>query len=265
MVVIDAHAHVWGTPETYPWEETGPGGAETLVYTMEDYRADMDTLGIDEAILVAVPVHGTPSPYVTEHADGDRFHAIVLLDYQADDIAEQVATALGHEGVLGVRLHQDEVRMAPEPFWRAMDERGGHVHLLIQPEHFPVVAERAASYPNVTFVVDHLGLPDVSSDPDTPPYDVMAEIAEESNTYSKITIGPVAREDRYPFESQHRHVRYLLEHFGADRLVWGSEYIYQFKHALPWQTIEFLEEMHFLSDSERRKLLGETMASLLEE
>jgi L-fuconolactonase len=264
MAHVDTHAHVWGSPEEHPWEATSPRGAERLVYTIDDYRSDMNDLDVDQAILVATPIHGPGSPYVSDHADGDTFYGIVLVDVDGSNHGGQVREALSSDGVVGVRLNRDEVDRVSSEFWTAMNELGAQLHLLITPEHFSTVAQRAEQYPDITFVIDHLGLPDLDRAPTSAPYDTMADIATYDNTYVKLTVGPVAGDERYPFPSLHRHVRYLLETFGADRLLWGSEYIYQFKNVLPWQTVEFLEAMAFMSDRERRQILDSTARTLLE-
>lgn len=233
---VDAHAHVWAPEETYEWvDPVLPAGAERLVYTVENYREDMAALDVDRAVLVATPIHGPGSPYTLACLDRypDTFRGIVTVDTEADSdaLAAQTRGLLAHEGVAGVRLGADEIEQ-PDTFWDAVGDAEGQVQYLVPPERLPAVESVVAARPEVTFVLDHMGLRDLRGyAPGEPPYARMADLGTHPNVYAKVTFGPSG--ERYPFTDLEPIVEFLLDAFGSDRLLWGSNWVYLFKRALP--------------------------------
>jgi L-fuconolactonase len=262
---IDAHGHAWAPPDRHPWvSEVLPGGATSLVYTVEDYLADCETLDVDAAVLVATPIHGPGSPYTLECLrEREDLYGVVLVDVSAPDAGERARELLGTDRVLGFRLSADELRATPEAVWEALSDAGGHVNLMVAPEDYPDVARLAEEHPEVTFVLDHLGLfPGAEGYPaDGEAFGAVRDVAARPNAYAKVTHTPSSA--RYPFPDVHDHVAALLDAFGVERLLWGSDYVYHFKRVLPWQTVEFLESVPVLSARDRRRLLGENYAALL--
>ena len=279
---INAHEHAWTTPDVYPWvSNLTPYGVNSLVYDIDDVRRDMDEYDIDQTVLIASPIHGRGSPYTIEclHKYPDEMYGIILLDYFADDIAAQVDDVMAIENLLGFRfgaamqwgtMWQDAIEgdswiIDPglDAFWEAIE---GHdapqVQMLLNAPQLPEAQQVIDAHPSVTFVLDHLAWPDPQSHPaDGPPYRHLRDIAEHPNVYVKITRTPSL--DPYPFEDVHDYIRNLLDWFGSDRLLWGTDWVYHFKRATPWETIHFLDELSFLSSKDRRDFEYRTFESML--
>jgi predicted TIM-barrel fold metal-dependent hydrolase len=268
--IVDSHAHAWTAPRDIDWEGSGPSGATELVYTVDDVRDDAARLEADRTCLVATPIHGTGSPYtrrVLEENPGE-FYGVLWLDYFADDVGEQVDDALAIEDVIGFRFYatgDGDWIASPDldPFWTALERHDApQVQLLLDPETFPALETLVGEHPDVTFVVDHIGQPSPGDRaPDERPYAKMAALAEHPNVYVKVTH--TSSEEVFPFADIHPHVRSLLDWFGSERLLWGSDFIYHFKEATPWETRHFLEEIDVLSAGDRRDLLSRTFESTL--
>lgn len=263
--IVDAHAHVWTSSEERRWvDPVMPPGVERMVYTEENYREEMETLGIDRAVLVATPIHGPGSPYTTAQvASNPEFYGIVLADQHATDIESHLEGIFGHERILGVRMTAEDLDAATAAYWEWLNQREKQVHLLLSPDELGAVREYVERYPGITFVVDHLGLyPAVGQrSPAERPYALVESLAEYDNVFVKVTHTP--SEQPFPFEDIHGFVRILVDEFGSDRLLWGSDYIYHFKRVTPQQTREFLDELPFLSRRDRANLLGRTVDKLL--
>jgi predicted TIM-barrel fold metal-dependent hydrolase len=265
--MLDGHGHVWTTEDRYPWvDEIVLQGATKLVYNVDDYRSDMETLGVTEAVLVATPIHGPGSPYTVECVENapGTFYGVVLVDHESATVDADVCDLLDHEGIVGVRITGRELESTvTDAFWERMNDLGAQVHLLLSPERLDRVHGVIEQYPDITFLFDHLALfPSVDEyRPDEPPYGRIERIASCSNAAIKVTYTPSER--RYLFLDVHDHVRALYEAFGPDRLVWGSDYIYHFKRVTPWQTSEFVDELEFLSDADRRKLFGDAFRAVV--
>lgn len=263
---IDAHGHVWTTPDEYSWTQpVMPPGVERMVYSVDNYREDMSTLGVDRALLVATPIHGPGSPYTVScvEADPDTFYGIVLVDHDASDIQDHLAEVFSHEHLLGVRMTNEDLAASVPEFWAWMNNHGKQLHLLLSPAELDEALEYVQAYSDIDFVFDHLGLYPSATGfaPDEQPYSTVMEFAEFDNTYVKVTHTP--SDERYPFCDIHSFVRALVEAYGSDRLLWGSDYVYHFKKATPIQTREFLDELSFLSDRDKANLLGRTVSDRL--
>jgi len=266
MVVIDAHGHAWTDEDEYAWMgDVTPSGVEKIVYSVDNYLEDLDTLKADKAALVATPIHGRGSPYTMDclEAHPDTFYGVVLLKYGADNIATRVDRAFAHDNVIGVRLTGDEIADANPALWDALAAHDGQAQFLTDPESLAEVERLAGEHPDVQFVVDHLGMASGvgSHQPDEQPYATMSDLAEHSNVAVKLTHTPSA--GPYPFADTHKHVRYLFEEFGSDRLLWGSDYIYHFKKTSLIDTKRFIAELEFLSTGDERRILGRNMDDLL--
>lgn len=280
--MIDSHEHAWTAPEEYLWQsENTPPGVSMMVYTAEDVLANMEEHGVNQTSLIAPPIHERGSPYTRERLQTypDRFYGIILLDYFSDDITAQVHDALDQENLLGFRfgacfeydsLWEDRMNDADwitdeglSEFWTAIEAHNApQVQIMLEPEQFGQAEELIASHPNVTFVLDHVGWPTPGKHrPRGGKYVVLEDISEYSNAYLKITQTPSL--DPYPFYDIHEYIRYLVEQFRTDRLMWGSDHIYHFTETTYWESMHFLDELPFLTETDRCRLRYRTFESLL--
>lgn len=236
------------------------------MYTAEDYFDDVDPLGVDEAVLVATPHHGPGSPYVLDCVERypDRLYGVVTLDLAGGDIPDQVDATVGRDRIVGVRVGGGELTgdAGLTPLWESLIDHGAQVQFLVSPRHLSAVDRVASAFPDLTVVIDHMGLRNVDGHaPGVEPY-ALESLAERPNIHVKLTSTPSA--ERFPHEDIHEHARYLYETFGPRRLLWGSDYIYRFRRVLPWQTREFIDHLGFLGPNDRDRILGRNMADLLD-
>jgi predicted TIM-barrel fold metal-dependent hydrolase len=90
------------------------------------------------------------------------------------------------------------------------------------------------------------------------------DLARYPNAYAKLTFLPVASREAFPFRDVHWMVRQVLDAFGAERCLYGSnfpqaQYSPQTSYA---QTVELFAEAIELSDEECAWILGGTAAQL---
>jgi len=104
-------------------------------YTHEDLVADMDAVGVDEAVVVTTPLYGR-GPRANEYtmraieAHPDRLYGVGLVEFFRDDpeaVREAVRRVVGHERMLGVRIHaaldyEDPAELVPTSDW-ILDDR----------------------------------------------------------------------------------------------------------------------------------------------
>lgn len=262
--IIDAHGHVWTSPDEFQWVvDSFPAGTTGLVYTIDNFREECAKTSAERALLVATPHHGPGSPYVRECvAQNNDLFGIVTIDHTRDDAVDRTTALLDEPGVVGMRFVGADLADVPAEVWHKFAERDVQAQLLTAAEHLPIVERLARNHPDVTFVLDHLGARDrpvANGDA----YGRLEAIAASANTYVKVTSTP--SDERFPHVDIFEHVRRLLEWFGPDRLMWGSDYVYRFRSVTPWQTRMWLAQVPTLSDRDRAKIEGETARQLLED
>ncbi|RWB24829.1 MAG: amidohydrolase, partial [Mesorhizobium sp.] len=97
--------------------------------------------------------------------------------------------------------------------------------LVVLPHQIPKAIALADLAPNVQFVLDHCGVPDIKGSSEHAWREHMAEIARRPNVVGKIS-GVVAYADTgsWTVETLRSYVEHTIECFGWDRVVWGSDW-----------------------------------------
>jgi predicted TIM-barrel fold metal-dependent hydrolase len=97
--------------------------------------------------------------------------------------------------------------------------------LVVLPHQIPRAIALVDLAPDVQFVLDHCGVPDIKGDAEHPWREHMAEIARRPNVIGKIS-GVVAYADAgsWTVESLRPYVEHTIGSFGWDRVVWGSDW-----------------------------------------
>jgi L-fuconolactonase len=271
MRFVDTHTHTWGgdTAEL-PWSEPvlPPGWRGS--YTADDLVADMDAVGVDEAVAVTTPLYGR-GPRANEYtmrsieAYPDRLWGVGVMDFYGDpgEVRAALRRVVGHDRMLGVRMHAcleyeehptDLDRTADwilddelAPVWAEAAELETSVFVFPKAEQLPMVATLADRYPDVQFVVDHMAFPDRTTAPDEGPWTAFETVATHGNVAVKVSSLPRSSDRAWPYEDLWGYVRNLVEWFGPDRLMLGSDYPWMDDWAGYADCLSWVEETPFLS------------------
>jgi len=224
---VDAHCHVFGPGETFPY-------AAERKYTPCDAPKEKlwhlrDFLGFERNVIVQATCHGHDNralcDAIADSAGRAKGIASVGLDVTDDEL-----DALHRSGVLGVRFNfvRRLVDPRPEQEYETLAKRvsalGWHVVIYFEASD---LAERIDLFSRlaVTVVVDHMGRPDVTKDPDGPGFAQFLEfMRENSNVWCKVSCperlsrsGPPGYDDVVPF------ARRVVEEF-PERVLWGTDW-----------------------------------------
>jgi predicted TIM-barrel fold metal-dependent hydrolase len=127
-------------------------------------------------------------------------------------------------------------------------------------------------HPNLRLLVSHLGLPPLAEHTlDQPAAQHALEAVLALARFPEVRVklsgfyALTAPGYDYPHRAAWPYVATLLAAFGADRLLWGSD----FSPSLEWvsfpQTFGLLAQMPFLNDADLRRIEGESLLALLAE
>lgn len=244
MFIVDTHMHTSpGEPPAVSWTPP-PHIAERIrtnlapfagvqgevTTTAEDHLRAMDEAGVAAAVLVQWHRDGPPV-YELEWREREpgRFDVVYPVDPAAPRAAEDLRYWLGERGVSGIRLFSNfltqrnsDLLSLDSPECRAMiavaREAGASVAVQAPPEELPRIAHVFAENPDVTFILDHLS--GASS------AEALIALALHDNLRLKFSSGVLIThgEGPDPRSAQRAMLRGLVDGFGVERLMWGSNY-----------------------------------------
>jgi L-fuconolactonase len=236
-VIVDSHHHFWNPNNAeYPWM-TGPYEQLKRPFGPSDLAPILEELGVDRTVVVQARQDlAETRSLLSMAAEYEWLGGVVgwvdLTDADLTSTLSEIKDGPGGGWLVGVRhLVHDE----PDARWLTRDEvmRGleavaaaGLVYdLLVRPRELPAATEAASRLPGLSFVIDHMAKPAISRGELQPWADRLQAIAALPNVRCKIS-GLVTEADwmnwsRKDFE---RYVGMTVEWFGADRVMWGSDW-----------------------------------------
>lgn len=224
---VDAHCHVFGPGDVFPY-------AAERKYTPCDAPKDKlwelrDHLGFERNVIVQATCHGADNRALVDAvaSSGGRARGVASVKR---DVTDEELLALQSAGVRGVRFSfvKRLVDTLPHDTLQEIGERiqsfGMHLVIYFESPDLPELYNFLASLPG-TVVLDHMGRPDVSKDPNGSEFDLFVGLlAENENMWTKVSCpdrltisGPPGYVDVTPFAKR------VVETF-PDRVLWGTDW-----------------------------------------
>lgn len=95
---------------------------------------------------------------------------------------------------------------------------------LVKPMHLPHIETLAGRFPDLLILIDHAGKPDIAADHWQPWADGMARLTSHTSAFCKLS-GLMTEAGLTPAPGAVQPwARHVLACFGADRLLWGSDW-----------------------------------------
>ena len=232
-MIVDTHVHVVARDEArFPLRPSGVGSQWFREHPVsaEEYLLIATAAGVDRAVLVqAHGAYGSDNSYVLDalRVAPERWVGVVIVDPASADAPARLRQLAAAPGCAGVRLFGIG---AEPPTWfdgdvgaalwdTAIDLDLRIVATLLTPE-LPRLDAMLARHPGVPVVLDHCGFPDLHGGLAFPGLEPVLALAEHPALHLKVTShvleGAGAAAGAF--------VERLAATFGAERLVWGSDY-----------------------------------------
>ncbi|BCJ34508.1 amidohydrolase [Actinocatenispora thailandica] len=274
--MIDAHHHLWDPDLGYSWLDAPELTAIRRPFTADDLRAELGAHGVSRTVLVEggccrageVPRHLAIAAATPEIAG-----VVAWADLTDPHLATTLAgyrTLPGADKLVGIR---DQVQgRADADFLDTAEAHAGLAaiaasglafDLVVRVDQLPAAARAAAAHPDLRFVLDHLGKPRISAGAAglAEWRTAIAPLAACGNATAKLS-GLVTEADwgRWSVADLRPYVAAAIEAFGADRLMFGSDWpvcttaasygqvLTALRAALPTET----------TDTEREAIFGTT-------
>jgi predicted TIM-barrel fold metal-dependent hydrolase len=235
-MLIDTHLHLIDQSALhYPWLS----GVEALNrdFLYGEYALQAHRVGIVQALHMEVDVAPveiqTEIDYVAELSKRENSliaGAIAACRPEEEGFASYLEQQKANPFVKGFRriLHTLPDELSESPLFRENIKRIGGSGLTFDLCVLPRQMDRAIALidlaPDVTFILDHCGVPDIKGNDFTAWRGKITEIAERSNVIAKIS-GVVAYADgEWSADTLRPYVHHIIGSFGWDRIVWGSDW-----------------------------------------
>ncbi|MFN3620490.1 amidohydrolase family protein [Sphingorhabdus sp.] len=223
---VDAHCHVFGPGAQFPY-------APERKYTPCDAGKDdlfklRDHLGCARNVIVQATCHGADNRAMVDallHSKGTARGVATIRP----DITEAELTSMHDAGVRGVRFNFVKRLVDPKPdaHYRSIIDKikvfGWHIVVYFEAADLEERWDFFTSLPTIV-VVDHMGRPDVTKQPDGPEFGRFMSFMERENIWAKVTcperlstMPPPAYVDFVPF------AKAVVARF-PDRVLWGTDW-----------------------------------------
>jgi L-fuconolactonase len=237
-VTVDAHHHVWDLSVRDQDWITGPELQPLRRdFTVTDLAPEARATGVDRTVLVQTITVAEETPEFLALAGAHDLIAGVVgwTDLTRPDITDELARLRELPGGHYLKGIRHQVQGEPDPNWllrpdvrrglTAVADVGLVYDLLVLPQQFPAAVEVAASLPQLTFVLDHLGKPPIASGRLEPWATSLRSLAALPNTYCKLS-GMVTEADWKTWRTAdlHPYADTALDAFGPSRLMFGSDW-----------------------------------------
>jgi predicted TIM-barrel fold metal-dependent hydrolase len=272
MLTIDAQVHAYERNHPgRPWVGVLAGPREV---TGDQMVEAMDVAGVDGAILVSpFSLYRYDASYALEvHArHPERFALIKPVDPTDPAVSETIADWAATAGTVGIRimLNRDLSSDPDDPgINRVLAAAARHslaVNLLAW-GRLDQARELAARNPDTQIVIDHLGLQQPFEPP--PPAQPFADMekvlamAAQPNIAIKITGACTLSHEAFPYGDIWEPLARIFEAFGLDRCLWGTDWTRAVALLTYEQGVQAFRITDRLTDSERARLMGGTLAHI---
>ncbi len=230
---VDAHQHFWTlsrgdygwlTPDLEPlYRDFGPG----------DLRPLLAEAGIARSVVVQAAPTVAETRFLLALADEVEFVAGVVgwVDFEAPDAAATIAGLAQNPALVGLRPMIQDI---PDPGWMlrsglsAAFEQMSASRLvfdaLVRPAHLPNLRRLLDRHPDLRVVIDHAAKPDIAGGALEPWARELEGLAHGTDACCKLS-GLVSEAGDDPSCARIApYAERLLALFGAERLLWGSDW-----------------------------------------
>ncbi len=268
MRVIDPHVHVWKSDTVFPWapETTQPPKEDA---TPEMLLQMMQAHGVERTVLVQVIYYRWDNRYTAQALDlyPQQFAGVCRVNPLDRAAPDHLSYWTEERGFQGVRLSPATDAAGDwfqGPLMDPIFARAAQLHvpmlILTGPTRLPDLAAILERHPDLDVVIDHMA----DCPPDRP--DLVAlllDMARYPRVYVKISHTWSLSREPYPWRDTHDLVQRVYQAFGAQRIMWGTDWPMCLQKTTYGRTLSVVrDEMKFIAADDMPWVLGQTALKL---
>lgn len=238
--MIDTHIHLL-EPDRFTYEWTKGFPALTGRFDLSDYQKASADTGIQVGVFMEVDCEESADEarYFCSLAEqpGCLIQAVVAAARPESPDFKRNLEAMAHPRLTGIRrvLHTQPDELSQSALFREnVSHVGAHglsFDLCVLQRQLPLALALVRACPQTTFILDHCGVPEISSNDAPAGVGFLAweksirALAAEPNVNGKISgITAYAPEPLRTAQGLRPYIDTMLEAFGPSRLVWGGDW-----------------------------------------
>ena len=230
---IDSHQHFWLLSRgDYGWltEDLAPLYRDFLP---DDLTPHLIRTGIHQTVLVQAAPTLQETYYLLQLAEETDFIRGVVgwVDMEKPTASDEIEALAEHPFFLGIRPMIQDI---PDPDWMLqpqlrsiyakLAELGLTFDALVKPQHLQNLYRLLCDHPRLAVVIDHGAKPDIANGIFQSWADDIETIAANTGACCKLS-GLLTEAGNEPvYEKVQPYMQHLLDCFGAERLLWGSDW-----------------------------------------
>ena len=232
-MIIDSHQHYWRLARgDYGWltRKLGPIYQD---FEPDDMVALLQATGVERTIAVQAAPTEAETQYLLALAKKTPSVAGVVgwTDFNRSDAPGRIAAMARNRLLVGLRPMIHDIA---DPDWMlspavgkalvAMQRKGLVFDALVRPPHLSRLLVLADRHPDLTIVIDHCAKPLIRDGVIDAWASDMAALARRGNVHVKLSGLVTEAAKGWKAQDLAAYVRHVLKSFGADRVLWGSDW-----------------------------------------
>lgn len=235
--IVDTHVHLWHPKQfRYPWLKQVP--PLNKPYLLKDYSAAHENLEVGSIVFVQCDVHPDDglkeTAWVTSLAAVEpRIRGIVAWAplEEGKQVAPFVEKLAEDTLVKGIRrlIQGESVDFCIQPNFvngvKTLARYGLSFDICIFHPQLANAIRLVEQCPNVQFILDHIGKPDIKNQLFEPWKQEIKTLADFPNVYCKISgLVTEADHENWTAADLQPYIEHVIECFGFDRVIYGSDW-----------------------------------------
>ena len=268
--IVDSHVHLYDTKRlNYAWLQAVPKINRT--YVPSDYHKARAHVEVDKYVFAEVAVdpglHLEEARFIQEIADADAKLAGMIahlpLERGPAGVEADLAALKKLPALRGIRrlieIERNPAFCLEPPFLAALRLLPSHnltFDICVKQFAMTYAIELVKRCPDVSFVLDHIGKPDIKNGLREPWWSQLREMARFPNVVCKLS-GVISEADHasWTAEQVKPYMAHAIDCFGFDRILYGSDWtVSELTHSYPDWVAILDEVVAGASEGEKRKL-----------
>lgn len=277
-MIIDSHCHAW---QRWPYQPPVPDDEHRG--KIEQLLNEMEINGVDRAAVVCAGIDRNPenNAYIAEQVERfpERLVQFVDLDsfwsdtHNTPGAADRLSAMIdawpikGFTHYLGAEESGEWLHSADgAQLFEVATSNGLIASIACHPHQQPAIREIASRFPSVPILCHHLAGLRLGDEPPIDDLNNVLASARVPNIYIKVSGFAYCSHTGwdFPYSDTMWILRTLYEHFGPNRLCWGSDYPVVRFSMTHRQSLEVVRtHATFIPNADMNLILGETLNGLL--
>ena len=236
--ILDTHQHlIYSDQYSYSWTAGIPELAGKA-FRYDDYFKAIEGTSVESTVFME---SGVDDPHWQEETrfvhrlartPGSLIKGIIASCRPEEESGfEAYLESVLSPNLVGLRriLHTEPDELSRRPGFaaniRLLEKHHLTFDLCVLARQIPLATRLAAECPEVQFILDHCGVPDIASGQLDPWREYIIEISRHPNVACKVSgVLAYCAPGKANLEAVRPYVGHCLENFGWDRVVWGSDW-----------------------------------------